>query len=478
MTDQQTEEQRDADYERGERASDAAQLAQDEQDARDGHLAADWRGVAAEAHEDVTERASLVLRDRSRRLLGSLLRPHKKTLLDRVRGRAGRERRPAVHPLPGRGRHRQGHPADAGGRGQPGAAHHHRRGAGQRRRAGGVPPDLPHHERHGGTTGAARAAAPGVPALPAAQPGLPRPLHLRPRHQPPHVRRRRDRRDARHRVRRADQRRPDPRRHVRAAAGARSRAGPGGAVQPPVPALADQLVPAPVVRRLPAYPRDRRRRHRALRRVHDRHPRRPGVPPGASQRGDLRRGQHRLPRRQHARVPAGRAVHAGHQADRQPHHRRRADLRHLPRVRRCGDHRCAGGVPHLPAPVLRADAGHQPVLQHLPVGQRGAGEAVRGPRGGARRGRAGDAGAAAGAAGRGAVRQRALRLRRGPSGSVRPRPRAARRADAGGGRRHGCRQDHDRQAGGAVLRPHGRPGDARRRRPARPRRADAAQRRW
>ena len=81
MTDQKTEEQRDADYERGERASDVAQLAQDEKDARDGHLASDWRGVAAEAHEDVTERASLVLRDRSRRLLGSLLRPHKKTLL-------------------------------------------------------------------------------------------------------------------------------------------------------------------------------------------------------------------------------------------------------------------------------------------------------------------------------------------------------------------------------------------------------------
>ena len=50
------------------------------------------------------------------------------------------------------------------------------------------------------------------------------------------------------------------------------------------------------------------------------------------------------------------------------------------------------------------------------------------------------------------------------------------RADDRGRRHHRRRQDHDRQAGRAVLRPDGRPGDARRRRPARPRRADAAPR--
>lgn len=43
--------------------------------------APDWRGVAAESLDDVSEKTSLILRDRSRRLLGSLLRPHKKALL-------------------------------------------------------------------------------------------------------------------------------------------------------------------------------------------------------------------------------------------------------------------------------------------------------------------------------------------------------------------------------------------------------------
>ena len=41
----------------------------------------DWRGVAAESLDDVSETTSLILRDRSRRLLGSLLRPHKKALV-------------------------------------------------------------------------------------------------------------------------------------------------------------------------------------------------------------------------------------------------------------------------------------------------------------------------------------------------------------------------------------------------------------
>lgn len=41
----------------------------------------DWRGVAAEGMDEVSGNASLLLRDRSRRLLGSLLRPHKKALL-------------------------------------------------------------------------------------------------------------------------------------------------------------------------------------------------------------------------------------------------------------------------------------------------------------------------------------------------------------------------------------------------------------
>jgi ATP-binding cassette, subfamily B, bacterial len=40
----------------------------------------DWRGVAAEEHDEVPDKVGLLLRDRSRRLLGSLLRPHRKAL--------------------------------------------------------------------------------------------------------------------------------------------------------------------------------------------------------------------------------------------------------------------------------------------------------------------------------------------------------------------------------------------------------------
>ncbi|HET7172826.1 MAG TPA: ABC transporter ATP-binding protein [Nocardioidaceae bacterium] len=40
----------------------------------------EWRGVAAEHEEDIPHKASLRLRARSRRLLGDLLRPHRKTL--------------------------------------------------------------------------------------------------------------------------------------------------------------------------------------------------------------------------------------------------------------------------------------------------------------------------------------------------------------------------------------------------------------
>lgn len=39
----------------------------------------DWRGVAAE-NTEITERVGILLRDRSRRLLRSLLRPHKRSL--------------------------------------------------------------------------------------------------------------------------------------------------------------------------------------------------------------------------------------------------------------------------------------------------------------------------------------------------------------------------------------------------------------
>ncbi len=43
-------------------------------------MSTDWRGVAAETQDDFTERVTLLLRDRSRRLLLSLLRPHLRIL--------------------------------------------------------------------------------------------------------------------------------------------------------------------------------------------------------------------------------------------------------------------------------------------------------------------------------------------------------------------------------------------------------------
>ena len=49
-----------------------------------------------------------------------------------------------------------------------------------------------------------------------------------------------------------------------------------------------------------------------------------------------------------------------------------------------------------------------------------------------------------------------------------PRPGDPGRPDAGAGRHHRRRQDHARQAGHPLLRPHRWPGAARRRRPARP----------
>ncbi len=40
----------------------------------------DWRGVAAEDHDDLPTKASLILKERSRRLLGELVRPHKRII--------------------------------------------------------------------------------------------------------------------------------------------------------------------------------------------------------------------------------------------------------------------------------------------------------------------------------------------------------------------------------------------------------------
>ena len=230
---------------------------------------------------------------------------------------------------------------------------------------------------------ALRAAAPGVQALPGAEPGLPRGLHLGPGDLPADLRRRRDLRDARDRLRRTGHRRADPGRHRRAAALPRREARSGRADVRAVPGLAHAVVPPRVREVLQGHPREGRAGHRPLRRVDGRDPRGAGVPSRAAQPGDLRRRQRPVPPRQPRRVPAGRVVHARHPADRQRHHRHRAALRRLPRLPRRRHHRRARGVPALPAPVLRADDGDLAVLQHLPVRLGGAGQAGRCPRGGA-----------------------------------------------------------------------------------------------
>ena len=106
---------------------------------------------------------------------------------------------------------------------------------------------------------ALRDPPPGLPALPGAQPGVPRQLHLRAGHLAPDLRRRRDLRDARDRLRRAGHRRADPGRHRRTAALPRPQARAGRAVLRPVPGLADQLVPPELGRELQASPARRSR---------------------------------------------------------------------------------------------------------------------------------------------------------------------------------------------------------------------------
>jgi hypothetical protein len=91
-------------------------------------------------------------------------------------------------------------------------------------------------------------------------------------------------------------------------------------------------------------------------------------------------------------------------------------------------------------------------------------KAVRRARGAPERARAGAPDAAARPARRGDVPVGAVRLP-GRGGAAAPRPVRAGRADRGAGRRDRRRQDHDRPAAGPLLRPGRGPGAARRRRP-------------
>ena len=99
-------------------------------------------------------------------------------------------------------------------------------------------------------------------------------------------------------------------------------------------------------------------------------------------------------------------------------------VRRLPRLPRRGHRRRARGVPALPAPVLRADAGHLAVLQHLPVAPAPPWRSCPAC---SRRSRASPSRRSPTrlAEVRGDVRfeQRRVLVRRGPAGAARPRPR-------------------------------------------------------
>ena len=77
----------------------------------------EWRGVAAEHRDDeLPTQVSLLLRRAPAGCSADLLRPHKTVAQGAARRRAGRERRPALDPLPRQGGHRPRHPADPGDR--------------------------------------------------------------------------------------------------------------------------------------------------------------------------------------------------------------------------------------------------------------------------------------------------------------------------------------------------------------------------
>ena len=133
-----------------------------------------------------------------------------------------------------------------------------------------------------------------------------------------------------------------------------------------------------------------------------------------------------------------------------------------------GERRRARGVPPVPAAVLRADAGAQPVLQPVPGRGRRTREAVGRARGAAHGRAARGAGTARASARTRRVRRGRLRVPR-TAGAHRPRSRDPGRPDDRR-RRHDRRgQDDDRPPRGSVLGPDVGPGDARRHRPARSR---------
>ena len=326
-------------------------------------------------------------------------------------------------------------------------------------------PDRPGHP--------ARAAPAGVPPLPAAEPGVPRPLHLGPGDLPADLRRRRDLRDARDRLRRPGHRRADPGRHRRSCCSSstsssawsrccafpflvwltswfRKRVGarPTGVTRETVALVIVHFVESMNgIRAVQAFRREPRNQE-IFDDVND----------------QLPRGQ------RWSRSGWSRVFMPGHQADRQRHHRRRPALRRLPRLstarsRSACWRRSCSTCGSSSSRCRRSRSSTTPSSPPSAALEKLSGRA----RGGARRPRADRPGRRCPTPrGDAALRRRAVRLRRRPAGAARPRPDDPGRPDRRAGRHHRRRQDHASPSWspGSTTRPTGAV-TPRRRRPAR-----------
>ena len=227
----------------------------------------------------------------------------------------------------------------------------------------------------------------------------------------------------------------------------------------------DAVVPLPVGPLLPRRADRDRPRHRPLHGVARRDPGGADLPAGGAQPGDLRGRRRPLPRRQHLVEHAGRDLRARHLHPRSRHHGGGPRLRRPAGRAGQPDARRPDRLHPLPAPVLRADAGPEPVLHGLPVrlgsAREGLRRARRGPPSPRTRTAAGD-------------RRTGRRARPGGDLLRIPGDTRSRGPDAAHPRRPGPRlgrpdrgrQVDPRSADRALLRPRPGPDPARRRRPA------------
>ena len=279
-----------------------------------------WRGIATEHVDDVSAPLAALLRRRSRVLLGSLLRPHRRS----VRLTAALIVVSSLCALAGPWL--IGIAIDSGLppmlNGERGAAAVDRaRLRGDGRRAGVRVPGVRHDDRADRPGGGARTAAAAVRARAAAVGVVPRVLHLGPGDLQADLRRGGDLRAVRRGPRLADHGGADAaaRRHRHAAARLAARACRAVGFHPA--GVAVGLVPARVRGRLPPHQGCQRAGHRALRGDIRRPASGAGVPPGEAERGDLRRAFRGLRRRVQAVVAAQRGLRAGHRDGGQRHHR-------------------------------------------------------------------------------------------------------------------------------------------------------------